>query len=209
MLKNIIIGFVFLLGLYYVTCKSPIEGFRTRHNHRCPDILIQKGNDIFLFNSKKANVPGVNPIRFDNLEDYVQFTEWQRSQGIRCPVLYLQHSYDAQGKSVYKARPGPDNLQGGLPDAHPHPGQSTNNEVVKLFDSNRNDPPYNKNSYPGYDHDNQYIGVTTPLDKMFNEANNKVSPNPMDTTWGGNDYTQSLVDSGYYSGNNVNIATNS
>ena len=207
MLKNIIIGLVFLLGLYYVTCANTTEGFRTRHNYRCADILIQKGNAIFLFNSKTGKVPGVNPVRFNSLEGYGQFTEWQRSQGIRCPVLYLQHSYDAQGKSVYKARPGPDNLQGGLPDAHP--GQSANGKVTKLFDANRNDPPYNKNSYPGYDRDNQYIGDTTPLDKMFHEDNNKVSPNPMDTTWGGNEYTKSLVDSGYYSGNELSISVNS
>jgi hypothetical protein len=32
------------------------------------------------------------------------------------------------------------------------------------------------------------------------------SPNPMDTNWGGSDYTQGLVDKGYYADNEVTIA---
>ena len=31
---------------------------------RCPNILIQKGNEIWLYNNKLANIPGVNPIIF-------------------------------------------------------------------------------------------------------------------------------------------------
>ena len=68
-----------------------------------------------MYNSKLADVPGVNPITFSNLDEYVQFTDWQRANGIRCPILFLQHSYDIQGNSVYKARPSPENLNGGLP----------------------------------------------------------------------------------------------
>ena len=40
------------------------------------------------------------------------------------------------------------------------------NQSTKLLDSNRNDP-YNENAYPGFDPDNQYIGITSPLDKMY------------------------------------------
>jgi hypothetical protein len=32
-----------------------------------------------------------------------------------------------------------------------------------------------------------------------------ISPNPMDSNWGGADYTQSLVDQGYYKDNEVSI----
>ena len=59
---------------------------------RCPNLLIQKGCKIYLHNTKIAEVPGVNPIEFNNLEEYTQFIDWQRSQGIRCPVLYLQEN---------------------------------------------------------------------------------------------------------------------
>ena len=111
----IIIGF--FAGLYYctITNSSSIEGLTVNSNNRCPDILVQKGKNYFLYNSKIAQVPGVNPIEFQNLEDYVEFIDWQRSQGIVCPVLYLQHSYDAQGEPTFKIRPSPTNLQGGLP----------------------------------------------------------------------------------------------
>ena len=112
-LKLSIIIAVFLLGLYFMCRPDVIEGFDNK-NHSCPNILIQKGSQFYLYNSKQANVPGVNPITFDNLEDYTEFLDWQRSQGIRCPVLFLQESYDAQGNAVYNARPSPDNLQGGL-----------------------------------------------------------------------------------------------
>ena len=33
-----------------------------------------------------------------------------------------------------------------------------------------------------------------------------VSPDPMDPNWGGSEYTQSLVDSGYYANREVKIA---
>lgn len=81
---------------------------------RCPNLLIQKGTTLYLHNTNLATIPGVNPIRFDNLEEYIEFIEWLRSQGIKCPILFLQHSINAQGESVYNIRPSPTNLQGGL-----------------------------------------------------------------------------------------------
>ena len=56
---------------------------------------------------------------------------------------------------------------------------------------------------------NQEIGLNTPLDKMFHENPSGVSPNPMDTNWGGHKYTQNLVNNGYYKDNEVSrqIAT--
>jgi hypothetical protein len=75
-----------------------------------------------------------------------------------------------------------------------------------LVDATRNDPPYNENSYPAHDQTSYYVGTTTPLDGMNIIAENaKVSPNPMDPNWGGAEYTQSLVDKGYYDEDNVSI----
>jgi len=211
MYKLAIIASVFLIGLYF-TCKyggpEGFEGFEGISNirDRCPDVLIQKGSNYYLHNSKLAKIPGVNPLEFKNLDDYVEFTEWQRSQGIRCPILYLQQSYDAQGNAVYKARPSPTNLQGGLQDVQMMPsGQIVTDPVQKLIDAGRNDPPYNENSYPSYDKDNQYIGLKTPLDKMYNENQDGISPNPMDANWGGRKYTQRLIDSGFYKDDNVKL----
>tara|TARA_Y100001958_G_C20785424_1_gene255212 strand:+ start:167 stop:433 length:267 start_codon:yes stop_codon:yes gene_type:complete len=81
--------------------------------------------------------------------------------------------------------------------------------VSKLIDAARDDPPYNKNSYPGFDAHDQYIGLYTPLDKMFHSEGSGPSPSPMDTTWAGQKYSQDLVDAGYYKGDEVGFYTSS
>jgi hypothetical protein len=201
---------LFLAGLYFYAKYSTdpnynIEGFDNKSKTRCPNMLIQKGAKFYLYNSKVAKVPGVNPLEFDNLEDYTEFLDWQRSQGIRCPVLFLQQTYDAQGNAVYKVRPGVTEQQGGLPPSYPLSPNPT-----LLVDATRNDPPYNQGSLPSYDETSYYVGTTTPLDKMDEVDDNMLyagpSPNPMDPNWGGADFTQSLVDKGYYADNEVNIA---
>jgi len=216
---------VFLIGLYfYAKCSDPKyeEGLTNNSNAqpRCPNLLIQKGSQFFLYNSAVAKVPGVNPVSFENLEDYTEFLDWQRSQGIRCPVLYLQETYDAQGNPVYKVRPSVSEPQGGLP---PSIASSSGNTIMEsslgnpdalaypnptlLVDATRNDPPYNKNSLPSYDESSYYVGTTTPLDMMnIVQQKETVSPNAMDPNWGGAEYTKSLVDKGYYAGNEVSIA---
>ncbi len=199
----ILILIAFLVGLYVYASPKLREAMTNNNGQvRCPNILVQKGIKYYLYNSKVAKVPGVNPIEFQNLEEYVEFMDWQRSQGIRCPILYLQHSYDAQGKSVYKVRPSATDLQGGLPPALPY----ANPNPTLLMDAARNDPPYNQNTAPGYDPSPQYVGATTPLDIMNQQEENLLfSPNPMDENWAGQKYTQALVDAGYYKGNEVNI----
>jgi hypothetical protein len=106
-----------LAGIYFYTRSYTLETMSVMggSSGRCPNMLIQKGAAFYLYNTKLAEVPGVNPVRFNNLEEYVEFLDWQRSQGIRCPVLYLQEVYDSQGNMTYKARPGVTDLQGGLP----------------------------------------------------------------------------------------------
>ena len=213
---------VFFIGLYfYIKCSDSkyVEGLTNNTQYRCPNLLIQKDSKFYLYNSKIAKVPGVNPIEFDNLEDYTEFLDWQRSQGIRCPVLYLQQSYDAQGQQVYKVRPSVSEPQGGLPPSISIASSSgnmiTENSSSKellnpnptlLVDATRNDPPYNTNSYPAYDESSYYVGTTTPLDAMNMKENAlPISPNPMDDNWGGATYTQTLVDKGYYKDDEVSI----
>jgi hypothetical protein len=240
--KLLVIGIMFLLGLYYIYRSNDIETFAGKDEintnykiaEKCPDVLIQKGAALFLYNSKRANVPGINPIRFESLEEYVEFTDWQRSQGLLCPILYLQHAYNAQGESVYKARPSPTNLQGGQPDflvtpaalippnIMPPPinvpiqgiyGAGNLNEPSTSLHSHNPlslnfTPNYTYNGpdiYVGFDPLNQTIGAETPLDKMFNQTLG-VSPNPMDHNWGGAEYTDNVVKAGYYKGNERSIA---
>ena len=165
---------------------------------RCPNILVQHGSDIFLYNSKVEKVPGVNPIRFKSLEDYSEFMEWLKGRGIRCPVLFLQYSYDAQGNPVYKMRPSPTDLQGGLSPNVPYsPAPAA---LVQMMDASRDNPPFNNQMYDGYDPLNFNIGDYTAHDAAFREKEltMKYSDNPMDSNWGGIQYSESVVNSGAY-----------
>lgn len=122
------------------------------------------------------------------MEEYTEFLAWQKSQGINCPVLFLENSYDAQGNSVYRARPSVHNLQGGL-------GYS-------LLSGTENN-----NIEPGFDPANQEIGVETQLDQMNEkEASLLYSTDAMMDNWGGGAYTQYFVDRGDFSGNEVYLA---
>jgi hypothetical protein len=166
---------------------------------RCPNLLIQKNKEIYLYNTKLAEVPGVNPIKFKDLEDYNEFLNWQKSQGIRCPVLYLQKSYNTQGQSVFKIRPSIKEPQGGL---EPSILSADGETVVrsKLGDDNRFAYPYSEDIL------NKRVKPLVELDRE--EENNEkdislVSANPMNSNWGGPDYTKKLVGKGYYKENNI------
>lgn len=191
---------IFLGGLYfYLVCSQNkiVEGLTDVSGElRCPNLLIQKGTKYYLYNSNIVQVPGVNPVMFNNLEEYNEFLKWQKGAGIRCPVLYVQNSYDAQGNRVYKVRPSVNELEGGLSPTLPSPV-----EFTKLVDATQSDKPYNVNSYPAYDKTSYYVGTYTPLDAMKHaESNMLYSGDAMDPNWGGEEYTKMLVDTGYYHG---------
>lgn len=125
---------IFILGLYFYARQANPEGFESNTSGtKCPNLLIEKDSHFYLYNSTSPKVPGLNPIQFDSLQDYVKFLEWQKSKGIRCPVLYLQHTYDAQGYSSYAIRPSISDLQGGTP--HSAPSYSHKDPHIKPIDS--------------------------------------------------------------------------
>ncbi len=213
MKKPMMVGSILGLlgGIYFIYTKTKanqktvqVEGLTTMNGEfRCPNLLIQKGAKFYLYNTNLAEVPGVNPITFNNLEEYTEFLEWQRSAGIRCPVLYVQNTYNAQGELVYKARPSTSELQGGLPPATPVPLPL---RFTQLVDASRQDGEFNSNGYPAYDQSSYYQGSITPLDQIKNsDANMLYSDSAMDPNWGGQKYTEALVDTGYYAGNEVSI----
>lgn len=200
--KSFIYILIFCLGILFVINNYNVfsrEGFKS--NKQCPDILIQKGDAVFLYNSKLANIPGRNPIRFNNLDEYIQFLQWERSQGIICPILYLQHGIDPQGNSVFSRQNLPFEM-----DTNTNPIQKfgKNSDNSFLLNSTRNNPPYNKNQFPGFDPENQYVGLNTPIDELEG-SKDSISDNPMDPNWGGPKFTQKLVDSGYYKDDEVKI----
>jgi len=192
-MKLLAIAVVFIIGLIFCctyTHSDIVEGFYA--SGECPNLLVQKGKELHLIYSNKAKIPGVNPVKFNNLEDYVEFLDWQRAKGIRCPVLYFQQTYDAQNKLGYRMLPDPVEKQAGLPSVAPQRAKEQ-----PLYDSSHDDMPYNKNSYPGYDAIDQYVGAYTPLDKNF-RSSEKTSANAMDPQWGGALYSQEQVEGGVY-----------
>jgi hypothetical protein len=245
----IIIIFMVVLGQLFLINNSfnfmKLENFSAQENsipEQCPNMLIKEDNKYYLYNTKIKEIPGVNPLIFNNLEEYVDFLKLEKSKNIKCPILFLQQTYDTQGKPSFVIRPSPTELNGGLPHdtfnnyainrgnnstvsqtlnmpistskivsgggpvvglgETPSVNTIENSDIslplpdvqpriIDLNDASR-DPPYIKNNnYPGFDPTNQYIGVITPLDKMFNESG--VSPNPMDTNWGGPEVTDKFV----------------
>ena len=196
------VALVFIAGFYVCLRYNKDnlrEGFVHNEERKCPNVLLQEGPFVYLYNSKRAQIPGVNPIRFNNLDEYKQFVHWQRSQGIRCPVLNLQRIEDAQGNTSYKVKPSVFDEQGGLPPSLANATLDKKEEETKLFDASRDNPKFNQNDYAGVDTHNQYIGLETPLDKMFNEKEKDLnSDNAMDTNWGGVAYTKKQIKKGVY-----------
>ena len=174
-IKYIAIIILFLLGLYFYSYHGLIckETFLNKEHIKCPNILLQKNGKIILKNSKLVEVPGVNPIIFNNLEEYVEFVKWQQSQNINCDVLYLNHEYDIQGKEIYSIRPDPED---------PEPGVNSisagNIEILDITNNSDIDVetiknlPDNSVLYPtleNYDNINNKILATPnkPLDKLY------------------------------------------
>jgi hypothetical protein len=186
----------FLLGIYFIFSQNLNETFSTNVSS-CPNLLIQKGNVLMLYNTNQPMEEGKNPIPFFNLDEYINYLEIERSRGNNCPVLYLQQENNAQGQDVYRMRPSPFDLQGGLPTMVPQTS-------AKIVDANRANPPYNANNYAGFDPNGLDVGQYTELDQIHDSTKQrKISDNPMDPNWAGVIYTQQMVDSGKYDENEV------
>jgi hypothetical protein len=184
---------IFVLGLYVVsthTHDNITEGFDENDKYKCPNLLIKKQDLLYLFHKGEPEIPGINPLVFESLDDYVQHIKYQRSQGIRCPVLYLQHTYSTNGKPIYRVYPSPEHVNSGLP------LQQSNIEVER----NLIDAGYTEGNMPGYDYYGFDNGVNTPLDKIYHSPE-IVSDNPMDTNWGGVVHSRKIIESGKYKDN--------
>lgn len=204
--KMVLIVVAFVLGLYMCSSYGSSDVKEPFLNKpRCPDILVQHGSELYLYNSKLLKVPGVNPVKFANLEEYKEFMDWQRSQGIKCPILYLQHSYDAQDQSQYSVRPDPLDPQGGLPDSLPKAS-----DIHKtIFDNNGNEPAYNRSDYPAFDPSNQFVGLQVGADLIKPRTNSMgMSDDPMEPNWGGADQAKQSVKSGNYDDDKVWVKAN-
>lgn len=234
----VVVGQLFLLNNSFKNMNRR-EKFSNSENNEdgiikeCPNMLIQQDSKYYLYNSKMKEIEGINPLVFNNLEEYVDFLKLKRSKNINCPILFLQQTYDTQGKPSFIMRPSPTELQGGLPHETFNNytinrgnnattstkivggggsavglGETPNVKIInnsdislplsdvqsresQLNDASKESPYLKTNNYDGFDPLNQYVGVSTPLDKMFHQSG--VSPNPMDTNWGGPEVTEKYI----------------
>ena len=87
MKKNLLYGIIGIISIVILFLWfRHIEPFT---NSKCPTHLINDGDKLLLYNPTLAKVPGVNPIQFNNLEEYTIYVEWQRANNLHCPVLKL------------------------------------------------------------------------------------------------------------------------
>lgn len=187
---------------------NTVAGNASTESASCPDLLIQQGKLIYLYNTKRPEKVGENPILFNNLDEYITYRDLS---GGECPILFLQSAYNTQGKQVYNvtninpALPLPGTTIGNLPltaSVRQPPGPKTISEVKDASRENG----YNKNMYAGFDPHNLDIGNYTKIDQIHDStktAAGVTSENPMDPNWGGIGVTQSAVESGKYDDNLV------
>ena len=198
-LNLFIIASFMVLGLYYYINSykyyEPLENNTNASNTQCPNMLIEKDGKYHLFNSKKIIASGVNPITFNNLEEYTKFIEWQNNKNMSCPVLYLQYSTDAQNNELIQVKSSLFENEGGLPSQLKDFLKNDSKEDEILDATKDNNEVFNTNMFNGFDSQNQDIGLNTPLDKIFHQPGTK-SVNPMDPHWGGKNYTLDAVNRG-------------
>lgn len=168
----------------------------------CHDVLVQRGNELYLYDTRLPVDQGKNPVVFNSLEEYGAYIKKQNEAGKSCPVLFLQRENNAQGEYVYRARPSPFNTNAGV-SADSALLKPYSGEVINELDASR-DNGYNQNMYSGFDPQGLFVGRLTEVDVIHNSTENaQMSDNPMDSNWGGVLYTQSQVDSGKYVENEV------
>jgi len=205
----------FLTGIYFILYydRGNLEYLTNKRGavpenqniNGCPNLLVRKGNSLLLYNTNMPIVENKNPLPFYNLDEYINYLEIQRKNGIICPVLFLQQENDVQGNNVYRVRPNPFDLEGGLPTTTTLYKDDNKGMPIPVIDAGRKNPPYNENNYASFDPHGLHIGQYTNLDKIHDSTKLEgESDNPMDTNWGGIMHTQQMIDSGKYVDNYVN-----
>jgi hypothetical protein len=176
-----------------------LETLENNDKQRCPNLLIQFGSKFYLYNSNIQKVPGVNPIEFNNLEDYTDFLKWQNTVGIKCPVLYVQNTYDAQGNRVYKIRPSVTEPQCGLPpsvsnNSNTNPVNNTNTLSTAVMSDIMNSDDKSIKQF-----NIQYPEYLAPKVPVFTTKDD----DPMNHSWGGKQHTEKSVSEGKYADREV------
>lgn len=145
---------------------------------RCPNYLRQEGDMIMLYDLSQ---PGsdTNPAVFYNMAEYAQFVKEQQQNGLHCPVLELQT--DIVGASISDINPQPLKVPDNI-------GADVGTDDGKEYAAYNGD---------GSDKVFLFSPTEAPVDP------DAISDNPMDTNWGGIQYSAQTLASGLYDGNHV------
>ena len=104
----LLIFIVFLLGMYCYsfdlnnleTMKNNEEdtskSIKNKISKDCPNMLIEKDGKFVLFNSNKEKVPGINPIYFNNLDEYIKYIFFNKKKS---SVQYYSYTTNTQMKN--------------------------------------------------------------------------------------------------------------
>jgi len=224
----IVILVIILFGIFIYASTKYSEGLLG--NDKCPDMLIQKGTKYLLYNTYNPE-SSTNPLVFDNLAQYAEYIEVENEKGNKCPILFVQQVLGAQGETTYKIKNDPENPQDidckntiNIP--IPIPTQS-------VYDSQKQQPnaykpPYNRQLY--MDNlansivQNLTMNEVTNVDKLELTKSilldvqppctktpddikpfeiNGLTADPMQTNWGGPEFSTKLINNGYYAGNEI------
>ena len=197
----LIVLILFIIGAYVYAApcmylkseviKEPLQG----QAPSCPNVLVKRGENIYMYNTSDRS--DSVPVRFKNLDEYADYVKEQQAQGKHCPILFLQEETDVQGNDVFRVRPSPFDLQGGMDPV----------EIEKLY-GDITAKEFNAKGYHGFDPTSQDQGVYDILDAVHDSTGKqKISANPMDTNWGGVAYTREQVEEGVYKDREVTKPT--
>jgi hypothetical protein len=157
----------------------------------CPNLLREEGDVIMLYDLTQPG-SNINPAVFYNLAEYSQFVEEQQEQGINCPILELQT--ETIGSSISNNYSNMEN-------------DSKNENLNKGYRSNDNED-VNSNNHIEVDIEVEHFDKYANKNVEYNQNENnmdtgEISDNPMDTNWGGVQYSAQSLASGKYDGNMV------
>ena len=204
-------GMVVYVNMSYKECMEPEQTGESSKQSSCPDMLVNAGDHLLLYHSKD---PLIEPIKFATLDEYIQYTKGSNGSGSgsgsgsssNCPILYLQKETNTQGEDVYRMRSGPFNQEGGIPTVS-EAEVIARTPAVQVADATRDNGQFNQGNYPGFDPYGLYVGRVTDIDKVHisTEIGSRLSDNPMDSNWGGVEYTHNAIQSGKYDENIVTV----
>ena len=159
MIKNIAIFILGFVLLYFYL----MEGT----NEFCHDLIEERNNKIYIYNSKSEVIPGLNPLVFETMNDYKKHMAWKEKNGTSCPVLYIKRKYTTQNKLGYQMAKDPSSE-----DVYTLPPRNNTEHHKDNGNPNyernlHNSELVNSSELPGFDPTDQDIGKKNPIDMKF------------------------------------------